>query len=259
MGVVDQKQFADAVAQAKAVGQIVALGDHNSRREEWVAALRVCDRLAMADILAALWAMNPSGKEDMQLLLAVATHRKLTLISRELADRIEFAITVVSECEIQDFGLPDDQVNDGRQFLGCTRLDDDGVRKEIHIALSLARPGPTWRPDEPCCGRYKAAWIDVLVPQRKLPGRSLNANLAAAAHYMLARYHVCAAHAWPSQMKVVIDGYDLEKSRLIAKGDRDLKGLEITPGSRPFPPDFAVRNWAYIGADDGVHDRMRCN
>jgi hypothetical protein len=96
------------------------------------------------------------------------------------------------------------------------------------------------------------------VNQRRLPGASLIANLAAAAHYMLARYHVCAAKAAAWQMKIVIDGYDAKKRGLIADGDRDLKKIALT-GNRPFPPDFAIRNWANKGADDGEVDRLRCN
>ena len=96
------------------------------------------------------------------------------------------------------------------------------------------------------------------MPQRRRPGSSLIANLAAAAHYMLARYHVCAAKAWPMQMKTIIDGYDEKKRTLIANGDRDMTSLALT-GNRPFPPDFAIRQWAYKGADDGELDRMRCN
>jgi hypothetical protein len=111
---------------------------------------------------------------------------------------------------------------------------------------------------DPCCGAVGAAWSPILVNQRRLPGASLIANLAAAAHYMLARYHVCAAKAAAWQMKIVIDGYDAKKRGLIADGDRDLKKIALT-GNRPFPPDFAIRNWANKGADDGEVDRLRCN
>jgi len=45
---------------------------------------------------------------------------------------------------------------------------------------------------------------------------------------------------------------------LIATGDRDLKKVALT-GNRPFPPDFAIRAWAYKGADDGETDRLKCN
>jgi hypothetical protein len=35
--------------------------------------------------------------------------------------------------------------------------------------------------------------------------------------------------------------------------------MALTPGNRSFPPDFAIRNWAYKGAADGDVDRVRCD
>jgi hypothetical protein len=87
----------------------------------------------------------------------------------------------------------------------------------------------------------------------------LISNLAAAAHYMAARFHVCAALASQWQMKRVIDGYDAKKRLKIGMGDRDLKSMALTPGNPPFPSDFAIRNWAYKGAADGNLDGVRCN
>jgi hypothetical protein len=59
-------------------------------------------------------------------------------------------------------------------------------------------------------------------------------------------------------MKTVIDGYDADKRLRVATGDRDLRGVALT-GNRPFPVDFAIRAWAYRGADEGETDRQRCN
>jgi hypothetical protein len=76
---------------------------------------------------------------------------------------------------------------------------------------------------------------------------------------MLARFHVCAGKATIMQMQTVIDGYDAKKRIAIARGDKELKTMALTKGNRPFPPDFAIRDWAYKGATDGEVDRLRCN
>jgi hypothetical protein len=100
----------------------------------------------------------------------------------------------------------------------------------------------------------------ILVKKRRaFPRASLNANLAAAAHYMLARFHVCAALASNWQMDRVIEGYDNKNRQRIASGDRGLNSMALTPGNPPFPPDFAVTKWAKQGSVDGNADRIRCN
>jgi hypothetical protein len=246
MSVADQKLFTDAVAKAKA-GQGFFGG---TNFEEWIVALQACNRLAMSDLLRALESLDPRDVIQMQ---TVETQK--SVMGERGWKRLWFARTVVWNREIEDQGLPDDQVNDAREFLGCTRLDDGGVHQTINHALNTAGALST---GDPCCGPVGAAWSPILVNQRRVPGASLIANLAAAAHYMLARYHVCAAKAAAWQMKIVIDGYDAKKRGLIADGDKDLKGVALT-GNRPFPPDFAIRNWAYKGADDGEVDRLRCN
>ena len=185
----------------------------------------------------------------------VPSDDRMNVLGKGAFARVTFAISVIEYREIEDLGIPDDQVNDGREFLGCTRLDDAGVWTAINDALAKAK---VLSPGGSCCGAIAKAWVPVLVEQRRVHGASLIANLAAAAHYMLSRYHVCDAKARCGQMKTVIDGYDANKRVHIATGDRDLKGVALT-GNRPFPPDFAIRNWAYKGADDGEADRMRCN
>lgn len=185
----------------------------------------------------------------------------LPSLSPEATKRINWALWVVDGREIRDFGLPDDQVNDGREYLGCTRLDDAEVQKLIDGALSRAKVavvGDKAYEGEPCCGVLRYAWLKVLVPQRQEPGKSLISNLAAAAHYMLARYHVCQAKASQWQMKAIVEGYDVKKRVAIARGDTELKSMALTT-NRPFPPDFAIANWAKNGAVDGEKDRLRCN
>jgi hypothetical protein len=263
MGLIDQKQFTDAVARARAGGHINFVGDPYSVSDAWVAALRACNRLAMFDMLPAIKAISPLGRDDLEFVTAVDAN----LIG---AERIKFACTVVRSREIEDRGLPADQVNDGREFLGCTRLDDPGVRNTIDVALNNARLAVG--SGASCCAVNLQAWAGrirgnphqydaaSLVGQRRaFPGASMKSNLAAAAHYMLARYHVCAAKAAQWQMNTVIEGYDLQKRNKIASGDRDLSSMALTPGNPPFPPDFAITNWAKKGSVDGEADRLRCN
>jgi hypothetical protein len=179
-----------------------------------------------------------------------------------------------AEPEIQNDSLLDDQVNDGREFLGCTRLDDTGAQKVIDDTLNKARTAVATGayPIEPCCAVYRQAWAghrlnhqtgydpNCLVAQRRAyTNASLNSNLAAAAHYMLARYQVCAGKATPQQMNIVSDGYDEQKRRAIANGARDLKTIALSSGNRPFPPDFSITNWAKKGSSEGEIDRLRCN
>jgi len=226
-------------------------------------------RMAMFDILPAL--------RDLPADVRLNFHHaaRFLPIGDASRQRYEFARAVVIEHEIKDFGLPDDQVNDGRVFLGCTPLDDKGVRAEIMRAETEARAmissgatdslGSCDAARQPtdeakCCGVTRVAWEVILVGKRRqFPGASRVANLAAAAHYMLAKWHVCAAQASRRQMNIVIDGYDVKKRQLIGSGDKDLKSLAITPGNPPFPPDFAIRNWAYQGSDDGERDWLICN
>lgn len=253
----DRLAFADAVAKAKSAWVL----------QDWEPAVHAASRLAMPDMLVALSAISES---DREMLLRNA--EALFLPARKPAfDRIEFAAGVIDRGEIYDLGLPEDQVNDGREFLGCSRLDDKGVQNTITDALTQAtvmingkQKGTEWAntPGDAnqCCGSTQVAWLRVLVVKRReFAGASLISNVAAAAHYMLARFHVGAGLATIMQMKTVIDGYDAKKRLKIAMGDKELKSMALTKGNRPFPPDFSIRTWAYQGATDGEVDRLRCN
>ena len=246
MGASDQKQFIDAVG-ARRKGLLT---------EDWKPAVLTLNGLAMFDMLPALAAIGQLERDNLERIAP-------GIVGIDAAKRIMFANIVVRMREIPDWSgsVPANQINDGREFLGCTRLDDAEVQRTIDLALRTASGALPSNPDyaaDTCCGVIAYAWVKVLVPQRQVPGASLIANLAAAAHYMLARYHVCAAKARLGQMKLVVDGYDARKRTAIARGDRDLKSMGIT-ANRPFPPDFAIRNWAYKGAEDGERDRLRCN
>jgi hypothetical protein len=246
LGIPDQKKFTDAVA-ARRTGWL---------SEDWTPAVRALNGLAMFDMLPALAAVSFLERTNVE-------QRANDVVGLKSAKRIMFANIVVRMREIPDWtsSVPDDQINDAREFLGCTRLDDAGVQRTIDDSLATARAAFSTVPPyagDACCGAIGYAWVKVLVPKRRVPGASLIANLAAAAHYMLARYHVCAVKAKVWQMKVVIDGYDGKKRAAIANGDPNLKSMGLT-ANRPFPPDFAIRNWAYKGAEEGDRDRLRCN
>jgi hypothetical protein len=267
MGAADQKLFTDAVAKANS--RSLAYNLFVDDTTDWVAALQALNRLAMFDMLPALDAISFLDRNRL-----VNTEGMKHVIGDASLNRIERARHIVELREIQDDGLDNDQVNDGREFLGCTRLDDPGVQKVIDDSLNKARTlvAAGVFSQEACCGVYHQAWAGrlpnhtseydpaSLVGQRRAyTNASLNANMAAAAHYMLARYHVCAAKATPRQMNIVVEGYDAKKRFAISHGDRDLKTIALTPDNRPFPPDFAIRNWARKGSSDGEVDRLRCN
>ena len=116
----DQKQFTDAVAKAKADQGFFG----GTNYDDWTAALQACNRLAMLDLLPALESMDPRDVIQLQTVEA-----QKNVIGERGAKRIWFARTVVWSREIEDQGLPDDQVNDAREFLGCTRLDVGGVQQ----------------------------------------------------------------------------------------------------------------------------------
>jgi hypothetical protein len=258
MSAVDQKLFTDAVSKAQ---ESLWGGTMRMITDDWIAAFHACSRLAMFDMLPALKTINSEARRFLltdsprnpravlQPRIQPSPDRE-RLIGAEPFARIVFAVSVVEYREIENHGIPAEQVNDGREFLGCTRLDDAGIKKEIDSAL-LAAGGS-------CCKQIQDAWLRVLVPKRRVPGGSLIANIAAAAHYMLCRFHVCQAMASEFQMNAIVEGYDAKKRLAIATGDTALKGVALT-GNRPFPPDFAIRDWAIRGSSDGESDRKRCN
>lgn len=270
MSEIDQKQFLDAMARVKAKGSHGIIIDdlyttwYGSPKDEWVPALHAINKLAMYDMLPALEAIT---FEERQWLIWAEQNKHV--IGDASLKRIMAARFIVEHREIADHGLPEDEVNDGRQYLGCTRLDKVGVQQAIDAALARAKvaiangePGTEYATlgsaECQCCGEIRVAWTPILVHQRRVPGASLIANLAAAAHYMLARFHVCSGKASKWGMDRTVDGYDEKKRGAISNGDRDLRSMALT-GNRPFPPDFAIRSWAYKGAEDGEVDRLRCN
>ncbi len=256
MSQADQQAFKDAVAEADSAWVF----------KDWSPAAKVLSGLSMPDMLQALAAVT----EDQRNAVWQQSFFMGSSIGADGMNRIGFSVNVVNKHEIADMGIPTDQVNDAREFLGCTRLDDAGVQFEIDKAINSAKAaiandekGTEWAngsaPACQCCGTVKVAWVPILVGLRRAKsGASLNANLAAAAHYMLARFHVCAAKATRSQMNTVIDGYDYKK-RISFKIHGNYNSMALTPGNPPFPPDFGITKWAYKGSTDGEADRVRCN
>lgn len=229
----------------------------------WNESLGAFNRLAMFDMLPALAALSTL---DRNLL-----HDQIEKdFSGASLKRARFAMRVVDRRDIPNFDIPEEQVNDGREYLGCTRLTDNGVQERINTSLDSARQmireGSNsvaqqhyWADGKyQCCTIYKVAWLKVLVPLRQKSGNSLISDLAAAAHYMLCRYHVCMAMCRKGQMEEIIDSYDSKKEFYITLGNKDATWSALT-GNRPFPVDFGIRRWAYQGAADGEQDRRKCN
>jgi hypothetical protein len=269
MSATDIQQFIDAVAKANAAGLPAPdpasgwreqMGLPSTPNPSWREAVDALSRLAMFDMLPALASVTLNDRGNVQ---AQASQQLVP----DAFDRICFARFVVEQREISDFGIPAEQVNDGRQYLGCTRMDDSDVQAEITAALSLARTQLQTIPilrkyddDEvPQCRILRKAWGLLAAKRKEGTGASLISDVAAAAHYMLARYHVGSAKASWNNMKLAIEGYDVKKRQKIAQGDPDLQSMAITTGNRPFPPDFALRAWASTGADDGFKDWCRYN
>jgi hypothetical protein len=295
MGAADIKKFADALASP---GSSWGLPDYS-------AAIDILNGLSMTDIMIA---MRDSDLQAIDRLMGQAFSRAQSLgqalgaaiddtpvyeqeiMMDEWYRRMAFAYTVVRKKEIENYGVREDQANEGRVFLGCTPMTDAGVQHEIAAAiqraeealrtnasLSLFRDPKTgnyatsdardWNTNDeirmkvapvgadPCCGAIRLAWL-FLTDARQRPGASLNSNLAAAQHAVRARRHICTAELSVTQMNILTDEYDNQKRRDIASG----KPNRMQGTSNPvFPPDFKMREWARRGANEGEADRKRCN
>ena len=128
-------------------------------------------------------------------------------------------------------------------------VDDTEVRNIIAAALA-AQAG-----DTTCCG---ATWraFRVLQARRREPGRSVDENLAAAEHYMFARAMVCSAAVSPTQMRLMVLGYDVSKMILQIVGADGAMRTTDNPTSRASPAQIA---WGLLGVRAGSSDHDRCN
>ena len=128
-------------------------------------------------------------------------------------------------------------------------VDDGKVRVFMMDALSAAGS------DSSCCGQICKAFR-ILQAKRRVPGASLDLNLAAAEHYMFAKCLVCNGTVSKAQMELLIFCYDAKKWLDSKTGNPDAEKTTANPVS---PPDEDVRRWGKQGATDGDADHDRCN
>jgi len=128
-------------------------------------------------------------------------------------------------------------------------VNDSNVRNLIHRAMSNAVTGGG------CCGQVEVAFRS-LQTTRRLPGRSLDLDLAAAEHYLFARFMVCTGTVSGTQMRILVVGYDAKKWIDRARGKPD---SEATTGNPVSPPDSDVVRWGLTGVNEGASDHDRCN
>jgi hypothetical protein len=145
----DQQKFIKAVAEADSAWLL----------PDWDDAVDALSVLSMPDMLQALAAITD---DQLGTVYKHATYNVLDLGHLKF-NRIDFACNVVRNRGIVDNGIPLDQVNDGREFLGCTRLDDKGVQCEIDRAT---RRGHGFRPEkrDPNGCIYRRPCSNVAVP-----------------------------------------------------------------------------------------------
>jgi hypothetical protein len=84
------------------------------------------------------------------------------------------------------------------------------------------------------------------------PGGSLDENLAAAEHYMLARLVVCQGAISVTQMRAMVIGYDGLK--MVGLGSL----IRVTRNPTARASVGAIR-WGLRGVDDGDAEHSRCN
>ena len=84
-------------------------------------------------------------------------------------------------------------------------VNDTEVMRIINEAIHRVPVNPS----DPCCGRVSGAFRN-LQTQRQIPGNSLDLELAAAEHYMFARLMVCSGHVNQTQMRMLVDGYQIK-------------------------------------------------
>ncbi len=128
-------------------------------------------------------------------------------------------------------------------------VNDDKVREIIARALGNGGDGDT------CCGQTRIGFRQ-LQKERRVPGASLDLDLAAAEHYLFARFMVCAGAVSAMQMRALVIGYDIKKWIDRAGGDPNATATTSNPVS---PPDLDVVRWGLSGVSDGSNDHDRCN
>lgn len=129
-------------------------------------------------------------------------------------------------------------------------VQDAQVQKIINDAV-LRCAGETG-----CCAAITAAFR-YLQAQRRIPGGSVDENLAAAEHYMFARHVVCTGQVSTMQMTTMVVGYDTAKAivRLFPPLERSMRTTENPTA----PASAASIRWGLQGISDGQADHDRCN
>jgi hypothetical protein len=128
-------------------------------------------------------------------------------------------------------------------------VDNGEVARIIAEALA-AFPG-----EAGCCDANWRAFR-MLQARRREPGRSVDENLAAAEHFMFARAMVCSATVSPTQMRLMVLGYDVSKMILQVVGAEGAMQTTANPTSRA---STAQIGWGLLGVQRGSEDHDRCN
>jgi hypothetical protein len=129
-------------------------------------------------------------------------------------------------------------------------VNEQKVRNFIDDAM-----GKGMRAAGTCCAQVELAFRHLQSERRK-PGKSLDLDLAAAEHYLCARWMVCKGTVSPNQMRAMVVGYDIKK--ILNKLSDDPNKLATTPNPVS-PPDTDVVNWGLKGVVDGSAEHDRCN
>lgn len=126
---------------------------------------------------------------------------------------------------------------------------------DANVRILVARAMANFGNADACCGQVEVAFRN-LQSARRVPGASLDLDLAAAEHYLFARFMVCTGTVSPAQMRALVIGYDAKKWIDRARGDPN---ATATTGNPVSPPNTDVVLWGLTGVSEGSRDHDRCN
>ena len=118
------------------------------------------------------------------------------------------------------------------------------------ITQSIAQQAS--RPRETIIHRIRRAWLSLQTRRRELD--PLNINLAAAEHYMYARF--LAGVSGDPSVRMAPTLYGLKKRLFFAFGIQDKMATTANP---VLPPNAAVERWGTTGANEGLLDYTNAN
>jgi hypothetical protein len=133
-----------------------------------------------------------------------------------------------------------------RSYTMADQVVDAVVRSIIHASLAKE---PT-RSGETIVHRVSRAFRALQKRRREV--EPLNINLAAAEHYMYARF--LAGLTGDPTVRLAPTLYGLKKRLYFALGIQDKMA---TTGNPVLPPNSAVEHWGKVGATDGLTDYTR--